>query len=620
MGNEVKVVVTGDYRGGAAFAALDRDVAKAEKSTASFADRGVDRASRSLDTFRATAATGGTVLAGLVGAGLAVQKVMGDGITVALTEANAQVSLGEKGFASLSAAADENANRMGFTRTEFLGTAGAAASLAKNLGFSQEASAKLGAAFPDLADKLAVLSNGKVTTAEAADQLRSAMAGEFDPLQSLGIAINAAAVETEALKIQQQSQTEITKEQATSMAVLAIVQRQTADASKVMATEAGRAAAEAQQSQAELKEAYEDLSRAAVPVLKEVTAATAAYVESWTQLGDSSVGAGDKIIGLAKNLVPLTHLVDAVTSKTEEQGDASKETALDVMGLAEGAQGAAKSEEDLAKETSEATDAIREQAGIALDAREAQRQWQEAIDAARDSLKENGRTLDTTTEKGRANEAALDDMAEAAFDVADAVVAAGGSEKDYRSSLQQSRASLVRQAQTFGMTKREAERYADQVLAIPRARSTKITLSTRQALGQLANLGGRIRALDGSYIRIYARTVLNDSAVRGLASGGPSTAAAGGGRNGMTLVGENGPELVPLQFGSMVHDAATSRQMMRRGVGAGGGGGGAGAPIVVELTLDGQLLARRLVDPMRSTIRSLGGNVQTALGDTRGAA
>lgn len=622
MPNEVRVIITGQDRSGPAFASLDQNAKKAEASTRSLADKGVDRASRSLDTFKATAATGATVAAGLTAAALGVQKVMGDGITVALTEANAQVALGEQGFNTLSAAADANANAMGFTRTEFLGTAGSAASLAKNLGFTQEASAKLGAAFPDLADKLAILSNGKVTTAEAADQLRSAMAGEFDPLQSLGIAINAAAVETEALKIQQASATEITKEQATSMAVLAIVQRQTADASKVMATEAGRAAAEAQASQARLKQAYEELSQAAVPILADLTAGLANMAEGWKTAVTGGESFTDWLGSAMKVMSGATFFVDALVGKTKEEGDASQQTALDVMSLAEGAQGAARTQEELAAETKEATDAIKEQASAALDGRDAAREWEASLDEATDALKENGRTLNRGTEAGRANEEALDNIARSALDVAESIREAGGSEADYRRSLERSRVALVKQARTFGMTAGEAEDYASEVLGIPKRVNTTIGNNVRSVLSAFRAFKREFNAFDGAYIGATIGLGLRGGggigALGGFRAGGArgagNAAAGGGGRSGFTLVGEEGPELVPLSTGSMVHERATSSQIMRRAAQPAGG------PIVVELVLDGRVLARQLVDPMRSVVRSLGGNVQTAYGDTRGAA
>jgi hypothetical protein len=94
----------------------------------------------------------------------------------------------------------------------------------------------------------------------------------------------------------------------------------------------------------------------------------------------------------------------------------------------------------------------------------------------------------------------------------------------------------------------------------------------------------------------------------GFAHGGVvGTAATGGIRSNMTLVGENGPELVDLAPGSHVRSNSDSRRL----VGQGGGGGG---PITIQLVMDGQRLAEVLFDPLRNQVFSRGGNVQAALG------
>lgn len=65
---------------------------------------------------------------------------------------------------------------------------------------------------------------------------------------------------------------------------------------------------------------------------------------------------------------------------------------------------------------------------------------------------------------------------------------------------------------------------------------------------------------------------------RGLATGGISTAAGGGARNGLTLVGERGAELVQLPQGSRVYPHANTQQML---------GNGAGGTVKVELVATG---------------------------------
>src|SRR5665647_3824366 len=53
-----------------------------------------------------------------------------------------------------------------------------------------------------------------------------------------------------------------------------------------------------------------------------------------------------------------------------------------------------------------------EAAGVVLSERDAQRQFQAAIDDATAALETNGQTLDITTEAGRANQDALDGIAD----------------------------------------------------------------------------------------------------------------------------------------------------------------------------------------------------------------
>jgi TP901 family phage tail tape measure protein len=99
----------------------------------------------------------------------------------------------------------------------------------------------------------------------------------------------------------------------------------------------------------------------------------------------------------------------------------------------------------------------------------------------------------------------------------------------------------------------------------------------------------------------------------GFAHGGTIGAAASGGtRSGLTLVGEQGPELVHLPSGSHVMSNPDTRRAMS------GGGGGDESTMVVVLQMDGHTLSKLLINPMRKTIRHIGGkgpgSVQAALG------
>lgn len=92
------------------------------------------------------------------------------------------------------------------------------------------------------------------------------------------------------------------------------------------------------------------------------------------------------------------------------------------------------------------------------------------------------------------------------------------------------------------------------------------------------------------------------------ATGGIIGAASGGIRNGLTWVGENGPELLDAAPGSHVHSNSDSRRMASEA-------GGSGGPLIVQLMLDGQVLHQVLVEPTRRFVQQrFGGNVQGAYG------
>jgi hypothetical protein len=102
---------------------------------------------------------------------------------------------------------------------------------------------------------------------------------------------------------------------------------------------------------------------------------------------------------------------------------------------------------------------------------------------------------------------------------------------------------------------------------------------------------------------------------QGLATGGIKGAASGMVSGDLTWVGEAGPELVSLPTGATVHSAPDSNRM------ASNMGGGTDQPIVIVIQLDGHQVAKAVVEPLRGSIRQLGGgSVQRYLGQTGVAA
>jgi len=202
--------------------------------------------------------------------------------------------------------------------------------------------------------------------------------------------------------------------------------------------------------------------------------------------------------------------------------------------------------------TDENTDALvaninkmREKRSEAIRAANAEINYQASIDDARQSLKDNGKTLDITTEKGRANKSALLDMAAAWNDLSN-------KEKNSLGARKAAIDQFVDLATKMGMSEDKARALARRILEIPSKR-VEVTLDTSAAW----------QALDTFISKASGRRIvvgLGVHAAEAKADGGPVSA------NRTYLVGERGPELfTPRQSGSITPNHALARS-------SGGGG------------------------------------------------
>lgn len=136
---------------------------------------------------------------------------------------------------------------------------------------------------------------------------------------------------------------------------------------------------------------------------------------------------------------------------------------------------------------------------------------------------------------------------------------------------------------------------------------------------KIRNARNQLSALNGTTATTYVQTVnLSGGRASGrggtrggrLAHGGIVGAAASGGvRSNMTLVGEEGPELVNLPTGSHVRPAGWTRAAM--------GGPGAERTATLRLEAGTSDVDRLLMTILRRAIRNEGGDVQVVLGSGR---
>jgi len=121
-------------------------------------------------------------------------------------------------------------------------------------------------------------------------------------------------------------------------------------------------------------------------------------------------------------------------------------------------------------------DAMHRASNAALTLSGAQIAYQAALDDASSTLKDNGKTLDINTEKGRANRAALNDIAKSANDQTDALLRSGKGYASASKNASTARADFSRVAQSMGLSKRQADALAKALVDVPKNISPRVTV------------------------------------------------------------------------------------------------------------------------------------------------
>lgn len=228
------------------------------------------------------------------------------------------------------------------------------------------------------------------------------------------------------------------------------------------------------------------------------------------------------------------------------------------------------------------TKSLQELFGVQMTLDEATIHYEESIDKLTEAVKENGKTLDVGTEKGRAVREAVLGEIQAAADLRDATIKKTGATAEANNTYVAQIELLKKQAIALGLSKAEIDKIVGNYV---------ITLTTIYK-----TIGSKPKINPGN------RSAASDE-ILGNAAGG----VASGGNSGWTWTGEQGPELVRLPQGSMVYPAGQSQQMAAQA------GGGGGTTLVLES--DGTRVSDFLIEMLREGIRQkTGGNVQRAIG------
>ncbi|MEO3978766.1 phage tail tape measure protein [Streptomyces sp. CAU 1734] len=163
-----------------------------------------------------------------------------------------------------------------------------------------------------------------------------------------------------------------------------------------------------------------------------------------------------------------------------EDGLAAVDTQAQLAAGGQGALGDASlmTADAMAEERTQAemlSDALNTLNGTAISAAQAEIGFQQSLADLSGAVRENGRSLDVTTEKGRNVKAALLDAAEGAMKHAEAVAEQTGSQEAGQAILEANIAALKRQMDEAGFGAKAIQSLTDAYAQIPEAAATQVT-------------------------------------------------------------------------------------------------------------------------------------------------
>jgi hypothetical protein len=319
---------------------------------------------------------------------------------------------------------------------------------------------------------------------------------------------------------------------------------------------------------------------------------------------------------LAQNYIDWMESVSDGAAKTGEFQE-RVDMAIDAQeGFAEATEAAKTNLERESEEVDALREAMDRLIGKSFDVADAQSNITLGIADMTETVKENRKeigdaatSLDVNTEAGARNHQMITDLVRDQVDYIEALKESGISNEDLAGKIDASVGHLEDQLRKLGFTEGEVRVYTAALRAVPSTIRTNIgTRGVAQSIHDVSRIRRELEALNGyeAHVRIVGTSVgvVLPGGARFNAHGGIIGAATGGIHGSLRIVGEQGPELVSLPTGSMVHSNPDTRRML---AGAVQGGEEKTVRIVIEGT--------GVLDGLREEIRvTAGGDVQRGLG------
>ena len=307
-----------------------------------------------------------------------------------------------------------------------------------------------------------------------------------------------------------------------------------------------------------------------------------------------------------KNTLDAATFAASAATETDKLAGATAESAGAADDAAESQDDLNKKWDDAKKSLDDAVDAIDDWYGRLDFGIDATMAWEAAIDSQAETIKENGRAwnyntnqIDLSTEAGRAVMEGYQGQRDVIADAGQAVLRHGGSTAEASAKVQQMTTDLRNQMLAAGYTGAQVDILIGQLGLLPDQINMIFNSPGLQTLITDVNSAGN--AFANMFAQLSAGAANASNARRGVGGVDPAIPrrARGGHTRGLTLVGEEGPELAVFGgAGATIVPADQTARMMA------GGGGGSQAPIEVVMNIDGREFYRKIVKPqMQSDIQ-----------------
>ncbi|MEN6507043.1 MAG: hypothetical protein ABFD92_21110 [Planctomycetaceae bacterium] len=213
---------------------------------------------------------------------------------------------------SVQSWAKASAQAFGQSSRQALEAAGTFGNLFTSMGMAQEESAKMSKGLVELAGDLASFNN--IDPGLALEKLRSGLVGEVEPLRTLGVNINQAVVQAEALRLGLIKAGQEMSAQIAVQARYSLILQQTKNAQGDFARTSDGLANSTRIAKAELENAAAMLGQRLLPIATQLIGVVGDLVGKFTALPDPVMKTVMAIAGIAALAGPVTTAIGGIST------------------------------------------------------------------------------------------------------------------------------------------------------------------------------------------------------------------------------------------------------------------------------------------------------------------